>query len=243
MTKKTTMPKLYTNGAKEVSDVKKVHTMLMLLLKQFNVKPKVMPIVALAKASNDSAQSMRAGEAETLTDGTEVIVPKIRISPSITDNVRAVADALAHNVVHLSMSSPFLKGSKHNEDFRDAALALGLKCELRPNDTNRNHLWTEVSLSDEQFNALVQAMGGTISFNFTAITKETGNQKPKKQKYYYIHPNGMDWVESDNGELRLYAEYNGEIRPMLKGDETAKREAEARRKEFQKRTEFVGLVG
>lgn len=243
MTKKQTTPKLYQNATMEVSDVKKVHTMLQLLLKQVGVKPKVMPIVALAKATNDSPQSLIKGDAETLVTGEQVIVPKIRISPTITDNARAVANALAHNVVHLSMPSPFIKGTKHNDDFRKKAEELGFICEKKQDDPNRNHIWTEVSLTDEQYNTLVQAMGGEVSFNFVAIEKGEKKQKPKKQKYYYFHPNGMDWVESDNGELKLYAEFNGEIRPMVKGDESMTTEFKARRKEAEDRTNFVGLVG
>lgn len=249
MTKKQTTVKLSANANMEVSDVKKIHTMLQLLLKQFGVKPKVMPIVALAKATNDSPQSLLKGDAETLVTGEQVIIPKIRISPAITDNVRAVANALAHNIVHLSMPSPFLNGSKHTEAFRDAAIALGLKCELKPNDPSRNHLYTEVSLSDEQFNTLVQAMGGEISFNFVAIEKGDKKPKPKNQKYYYAHPNGMSYVQSEDGDLELFARFNGEIRPMprIDGNEEQVKarlnEIKARRKEAENRTNFVGLVG
>lgn len=247
---KANNPKLYQNGAMEVADVKKVHTMLMLLLKQFNVKPKVMPIVTLAKASNDSPQSLLKGDAETLVTGEQVIIPKIRISPAITDNARAVANALAHNIVHLAMSSPFLKSTKHNDDFRQKAVELGLICEKKQDDPNRNHLWTEVSLTDEQYNTLVQAMGGEVSFNFVAIEKGEPNKKPAKPKYFYAHPDGMRFVQSDDGDMELFARFNGEIRPMPRIDGDAEQvkarldEMKARRKEFEKAGgQFVGLVG
>lgn len=250
MTKKANNPKLYQNGAMEVADVKKVHTMLMLLLKQFNVKPKVMPIVTLAKASNDSPQSLLKGDAETLVTGEQVIIPKIRISPSITDNARAVANALAHNVVHLAMPSPFIKGTKHNDDFKKKADELGLNCEKKQDDPSRNHLWTEVSLTDEQYNTLVQTMGGEVSFNFVAIEKNEPTKKVANQKHYYAHPDGMRWVESTDGDLKLFAEFNGEIRPMVKLEGDAEqvksrlREMKARRKEFDEaQNNFVGLVG
>ena len=213
MTKKQTT-KLYQNATMEVSDVKKVHTMLQLLLKQVGVKPKVMPIITLAKASNDSPQSLLKGDAETLTNGEQAIIPKIRISPAITDNARAVANALAHNVVHLAMPSPFIKGTKHNDDFRHKAVELGFICEKKADDPNRNHLWTEVSLTDEQYSALVQAMGGEVSFNFVAIEKGGKPTKPKAEKYYFVHPNRQDFVTTDNKDMKLFVEWNGEVKKM-----------------------------
>lgn len=198
--------KIYKNGSLETADVRTAHRLMQAVLDVLDVKPKTMPIIALARAANDCPESLAKGDAETRTDGTTCIVPKIRISPTITGDVRSIVNALAHNAVHLALMAEggdFPKGTKHPHTFLEKAESLGLVCRLKADDPHRNYLYSDVRVTEEQYRAIT-ALTGEVRFNFEAIEKVAPKKAPKKRVYTYIHPNGVDIVESDNPTLDIW---------------------------------------
>lgn len=207
--------KMYKNGSLETADVRTVHRLMQAVLEVLGFTPKTMPIVALARAANDCPESLAKGDAETRTDGTTCVVPKIRISPAITGDVREVVNALAHNAIHLALmaeGADFPKGTKHPRAFLEKAESLGLVCRLKTDDPHRNYLYSDVQVTDDQYRDII-ALTGEINFNFEAIEKVASKKTDKKPVYTYISPNGLDIVKSENAHMNIWAKMGAEFMP------------------------------
>lgn len=190
------------------------------------------PVVGVATHQGASLESCKFDSTIHLTGQPVEKAFFIVLNGAILKDKRATLEAIAHNLLHLVQLRYGVVPSKSHGGFRELASRFGMTASL----VNKNVGYADVRFTSEKWQEIKPHFEKVEFQTFVQTSGKTGEKKPaKKEKFTYIHPNGVDTVVSENGSLELFSPVGkGEMKAWKLADK-ADLQAIAARKREQRR--------
>lgn len=193
------MTKLQSGFCSDIKSLQEVTCKLNSLL--FGRELDAPPVVSVATHAGASLESCKF---DTTIHRVNDPVEKaffIVLNGTILKDKRATLEAIAHNLIHLVQLRYGVQPRASHGGFREVASRFGMIAEYE----NKNAGYARIKFTLEKWQEIKPHFEGIEFQTFIQTSEKTGDKKPVKKKYTYIHPNGLDTVVSDNGGLELFS--------------------------------------
>ena len=192
------------NGALFVQDVDTLNRSFAWLIKHvFNIAPKDSPVITIASATNgDKPVYVRySPDLQKIKDKScQAILANF--NPYYLSNVKETLEAVSFVTLHyMALLQDKKIARKKSVEFKELGEKYGF---IVSKTDDKNAGYEKVEFSPELWQK-VFPFAASLAFNFEGIEKpeNKGNNNEKKE-FVFVHPNRMDYVKTDNKNLKLF---------------------------------------
>ena len=177
----------------------------------FNNKVQGIPLITLAKPPHGESNEFLTIPKTMVHQSSGIERFQLFINPDILHDIRQVADALMHNLIHFAMAIDVNIPRYHNKAYAKYANEHGCKVSCR----SKNEGYSIVEITEEAYKKIATYCKG-VKFNYVGTGVNTPSVKNKDKKpstTTYISPCGKHIVVSRENDLVMFSKVSGKHQP------------------------------